>query len=118
MTTSATLVTRDCPQFCSALGLLNGRALRIVGIRVWRRCVRNRGRRILLRVRSSRCTRTGLLIVFTRRVRAALRTPIACTLRLSRERRGYVIVRTHTRSGCVPGDLRARDCIGGHSCVQ
>ena len=115
--TLATLVARNRARLGSTLGLLSGRASRILEIRVRRRLMRDRVGRILLRMRRSRCTLAGLLIIFARRVRAGLRTPIACTLRLPRGRRGYLIVRTCTRSGCVRGDLRTCSC-NGRGCVQ
>ena len=118
MATLSTLVTRNRALFGSTLGLLTGHASRILGIRVRRRFVRDGGKRILLQLQNSRCTRAGLLIVFARRVRSALRTSIACTLRLPRGRRGYLIVRTRTRSGCVRGDLCTCSCSGGRGCVQ
>ena len=91
MATLATLVERDRKRFGSTVGLLNGRASRILGIRVRRRLVRDRGGRILCLVQNSRFTRTSLLIVFARRVRAALRTPIAYTLQMTNGRRDDLI---------------------------
>ena len=118
MATVVTLVARYRARFGNTLGSLSGRARRILGIPVRRRLVLDRKGRILLLLRSLRCTRAVLLIVFARRVRSALRTPIAFTLRLPRGRRGDLIVRARTCSGCVRGDLRIFCCSDGRRCVQ
>ena len=80
--------------------------------------VRDKAKRILSRVRSSRSTRTGLVIVFKQKVCAALRTPNACTPQLPRGLCGYVIVQTRTCSWCKRDELRTCDCSGGRRCVQ
>ena len=58
------------------------------------------------------------MFVFTLGVRAALGTPIACTLRLPRGRRGEIIMSARAIGICGCGDLCTSCCSGGDGCVQ